>query len=245
MPAQRTVEDFILTSRFLKTEVKSIIYLPPNYSPLYTYPLVIAQDGRDYFNLGRIAGLTDSLIEKKAIVSPVICAIPYADVKQRWHRYHPDGDQHEAFIKYLVFELLPQLKAKYALDDLASSRTLLGDSLGGTVSFITALRFPHTFGQVIMQSPYVNDKMLHQVATYPEAEKLAIYHTIGLKEDEVKTTWGDLADFLTPNRALHDALKQQGLASYEYKELEGNHTWKTWQADLGNALMAMLAREEA
>ena len=240
MSAQRTVEDFILSSRFLNTQVKTIMYLPPNYSPLYTYPLVIAQDGRDYFNLGRIASLTDTLIEEKKIKAPIICAIPYDNVKQRWHRYHPDGDQHDAFIKFLVFELLPKLKAQYALDDLASARTLLGDSLGATVSLITALRFPNTFGQAILQSPYVNDRMLQQVSTYPHADKLAIYHTIGLNETAVKTTWGDQADFLSPNRELHQALSQLHLAHYDYYELDGDHTWKTWQKDLGKALTTML-----
>ncbi|GGE51446.1 hypothetical protein GCM10011391_32780 [Pullulanibacillus camelliae] len=238
--SQRIVEDFILSSRFLKAEIKAIIYLPPNYSPLYTYPLVIAQDGRDYFNLGRMAGLTDQLIEQKQIMPPVICAIPYENVKQRWHRYHPEGNEQEAYIKCLVFELLPKLKSTYALDDLAHSRTLMGDSLGGTVSLVTALRFPHTFGQVIMQSPYVNERIIQQASAYPNAEKLAIYHTIGLQETEVKTTWEQYEDFLTPNRALHRVLSSQGLAKYQYEELEGNHTWKTWQQDLGHALTTML-----
>ena len=42
-------------------------------------------------------------------------------------------------------------------------RALIGDSLGGTVSLLTALQYPHTFGKVIMQSPLVNETVLRAV----------------------------------------------------------------------------------
>ena len=56
------------------------------------------------------------------------------------------------------------------------------------------------------------------------------------KEYEVHTKDGQIKDFLTPNRTLKNALHQRKI-DYNYVELEGNHTWKTWKPDLPNAIM--------
>ena len=43
------IEEIKLQSKELGEEVLMLVYLPANYSPLYKYSLLIAQDGRDYF----------------------------------------------------------------------------------------------------------------------------------------------------------------------------------------------------
>ena len=79
--SKSTLEELKFTSSILEEEVEAIVYLPPHYSPLYTYPLVIAQDGQDYFNLGRIARAADQLIGEDSIRSIIIVGLPYKNQK--------------------------------------------------------------------------------------------------------------------------------------------------------------------
>ena len=46
-----TVQDLTLFSDAFQEEMQLLIYLPPNYSPLYKYSVLIASDGKDYFQL--------------------------------------------------------------------------------------------------------------------------------------------------------------------------------------------------
>jgi enterochelin esterase-like enzyme len=103
---------------------------------------------------------------------------------------------------------------------------------------MTALQYPHTFGKVLLQSPYVDEKVLDAVTAFSEPQLLDIYHVIGTKETDVKTTSGEISDFLTPNRQLADLLKSRPFP-YFYEEFEGDHTWKHWQPDLKRALKKM------
>jgi enterochelin esterase-like enzyme len=239
MVLKGTIEELKLKSSTLQTDVEAMVYLPPHYSPLYTYPLIIAQDGQDYFNLGRIASLTDQLLMERRIRDVIIVGLPYEDKRERWHRYHPDGDFQEAYLRFMTREVLPAVEKQYAVDYLASERFLIGDSLGGSISFNAALRYPHTFGNVIMQSPFVNEAMIGKVKGFDLPSQISIYHSIGTNETAVETTWGQHADFLEPNRRLQMAINEKPFASYTYVENEGNHTWTYWQGDLENALLTL------
>lgn len=230
-----TIEELNVSSDFLEDTLITRLYLPKNYSPLFTYPLIITQDGPDYFNLGRLGTLLTELSEAGDIEKVIVCGIPYPEIKTRWKRYHPDGDQHTSYLHFLHRELLPKLRDNYAVESLASGVTLLGDSLGGTVSFLAALHYPNAFGNVIMQSPFINDQLIEKAALETPST-LRLYHSIGRKETKVKTTHGETADFLTPNRALYNLLKSRPLSSYYFEEHDGDHTWGAWQPDLEKAL---------
>ena len=73
---------------------------------------------------------------------------------------------------------------------------------------------------------------------FAESQLLDIYHVIGNKETEVKTTNGKVSDFLTPNRKLSNIFTQKSF-TYFYEEFNGDHTWTYWQPDLKRALKMM------
>ncbi|WP_096199131.1 alpha/beta hydrolase [Bacillus sp. FJAT-45350] len=225
-----------LFSKHLQENVSILLYLPPNYSPLYTYDLLIAQDGDDYFRLGRIATQAEELIVEDEIKDIIIVGIPYPSVEERRERYHPKGSKHKQYLRFLAEELLPYLDQEFHTHQLAAGRTLIGDSLGATVSFYTTIAYPNSFGQLIMQSPYVNDDFITNGEKINPA--LSIYHVIGTGETEVKTTNNKTKDFLSPNRKLKEVLSKQS-HSYFYNEFEGDHTWLYWQQDLKAALKMM------
>lgn len=230
-----TINDIKFDSKELGETLNILVYLPANFSPLYKYNLMIAQDGKDYFQLGRIARVADELLENNEIENVIIVGIPYQNVQDRRRKYHPDGEQNDAYIRFLAHELIPYLDEKYPTLHVGNSRILIGDSLGATVSLMTAVMYPNIFGKVILQSPLVDDKVLQAVVDHPNPHLLDVYHIIGKGETEVKTTNGSIQDFLTPNRELHQLFKDKGFQTF-YEEFDGNHTWKFWQPDLKRAL---------
>ena len=61
------LKNYTLQSLELGEEMQLLVYLPANFSPLYKYSLLIAQDGRDYFQLGRIGRLADEFLFKEKL----------------------------------------------------------------------------------------------------------------------------------------------------------------------------------
>ncbi|RSL30226.1 esterase family protein [Salibacterium salarium] len=213
------------------------VYLPPNYSRLYTYHLAITQDGRDYFQLGRIGRKMETALEEGA-EDTIVIGIPYPSVEQRRYWYHPDSEGSTAYIQFLVKELLPFLEDTYKTPNLAQGRTLIGDSLGASISLLAALFYPYSFSRVMMHSPFVNDTVLQAVRQTDSWHSFDIYHTIGTEETNVETTDGNIQDFLSPNRDLYQLLQKKG-SRYYYHEFEGGHFWKYWEKDLPDAIRFM------
>lgn len=232
------MHDKEITSQYLNETLKLTWYLPEAFSPLYKYHICIMQDGNDYFQLGRLATLSDRLHTDRSITNTIFVGIHYRDKYDRREKYHPAGEQQEAYIKFLTREVVPFLDDVLPTLHMGKSRTLMGDSLAGTLALMTAIRYPNTFGQVIMQSPYVDETVLEKVKAAENMYPIDIYHSIGINETEVKTTDGNVSDFLTPNRQLHNMLLQKRI-NHIYHELNGEHTWKAWQKDLPRALSTM------
>lgn len=234
------ISEIMFESKELKETVPILLYLPSTFSPLYKYSVCIAQDGRDYFQLGRIGRVTEQLMNEKEIENLIIVGIPYKDVKDRWKKYHPAGKQHLAYIRFLALELVPFLDENLPTYQMGMGRALIGDSLAATVSLVTALQFPHTFGRVILQSPYVDESVIEAVENFEQPHLLSIYHIIGKLETEVKTTSQQIEDFLSPNRELNVVIESKAFP-YFYEEFEGDHTWTYWQPDLERALKKMFS----
>ncbi|WP_066071256.1 alpha/beta hydrolase [Neobacillus soli] len=230
-----TIKELTFHSVELGEEMQLLVYLPANFSPLYKYSLLIAQDGRDYFQLGRIGRLADEFLFDREIENLIIVGVPYKDVADRRRKYHPDGVQNPKYIRFLAHELVPFLDKEFPTYHMGSTRALIGDSLGATVSLMTALQYPHTFGKVLLQSPYVDEQVLALVEDFSEAQLVEIYHVIGKLETEVQMTDGKVSDFLSPNRNLSKVISEKRF-TYFYEEFTGNHTWTYWQPDLRRAL---------
>ncbi|WP_156177658.1 esterase family protein [Bacillus sp. SA1-12] len=232
------IKEHLFHSAALQEELTLLIYLPENFSPLYKYSLLIAQDGQDYFRLGRVGRQVDALMKNEEIDNIIVVGIPYHDVEDRRKKYHPSGAKFQAYIRFLTHELVPYLDQEFPTYQVGYGRALIGDSLGATLSLMTGLAYPNTFGKLILQSPFVNDEVLQAVKDFKGSSRPTVYHQIGKKETEVKTTHGEIEDFLTPNRELKSVISEKGF-SYTYEEFDGDHTWKYWQPALTPILRLM------
>lgn len=230
------VEDITIYSEELKEDMQLLVHLPYNYSPLYKYSIVIASDGKDYFQLGRVPRVVDELLENREIENIIFIGVPYKSVQDRNNKYEPTGSQHAAYLRFLAHELVPYIDENYPTYQVGMGRTLIGDSLAATVSLMAALKYPNIFGRVILQSPKVGPEMMETVSKFNSAHNFTVYHVIGTGETEVKLTSGDTADFLSPNRELNQLMKEKSFPIF-YEEFDGDHTWKYWQPDLKRALI--------
>lgn len=232
---QGKIEEVLLYSEALGEDVQILIHLPHNYTPLYKYAVLFGSDGKDYIQYGRIGRVIDEQMEENEIENVIFVGIPYKSVKERRRMYHPEGDKHEAYIRFLAHELVPYIDKHYPTYQVGTGRALIGDSLAATISLLTAIKYPNTFGKVILHSPYVDDYVLEKVKSAQDSSAFSIYHVIGTEETEVETQVDGIQDFLQPNRALKEAIENKGF-DYFYDEFNGNHTWKYWQADMPRAI---------
>jgi enterochelin esterase-like enzyme len=232
---QGKIEDITLYSKALEEDMQLLIHLPHNYSPLYKYSILIASDGKDYFQLGRIGRVVDEFLEADEIENIIVVGVPYKSVAERRRMYHPDGDRHEAYIRFLAHELVPYIDEHYPTYQIGAGRGLIGDSLAASISLLTALKYPNIFGKVILHSPYVNDSVIKLVEQAKDPSSFSIYHVIGEDETEVNTTVDGIQNFITPNRQLNKVLTEKGF-QYFYEEFKGDHTWKYWQPDVRRAI---------
>lgn len=230
------VKDLQFYSEALQEELQLLIYIPVNYSPLYKYNILLAMDGKDYFQLGGIPRLADELIDNYEMEQTIIVGIPYKNVYDRQKKYIPTGEEHEAFLRFLAHELVPYLDNEFSTYQLGSSRAVIGDSMAATAALMAAIKYPSVFGKAVLQSPYVDEVVLNTIKNANHYESLYIYHIIGTGENRVVTTDKSVKDFLTPNRALHSLMKDRNFHTF-YEEFNGNHTWKYWKPDLKRALI--------
>ena len=207
-----------IDSEYLQEEISLKIYTPEGYSPFQQYNICMMQDGNDYYQMGRVASVSDQLHEDGDIEHTIFIGIHYQDKYDRRKKYHPDGEQQDAYIQFLSQEVVPFLDENFSTLKTGQSRILMGDSLAGTLALMTAIKYPHIFGNIIIQSPYIDQTVLQLVKNTEDLPVLNIYHTIGENETAVKTTDGSILDFLIPNRELSKLLLNKGM-NYEYKEL--------------------------
>lgn len=229
------INELTLYSKALGEEMELLVYLPEQYTPLYKYSVLIASDGKDYFQFGRLPRLLERLREEDAIDRTIVVGVPYKSVSERRRMYHPEGDRNSDYIRFLAHELVPFIDAEFPTYQVGAGRALIGDSLAATVSLVTACKYPHTFGKAVCHSPYVDDSVLAAVKNVADPTCFDIYQVIGTGETEVKTTVDGVRDFLTPNRELRKVIEKKGFSSF-YEEFSGEHTWKYWQQDMDRAI---------
>lgn len=237
------IDHFSFTSPALRETIEVLAYLPPDYPMGGPYRYILSQDGKDYFQLGRIGRALEKLIAENKMEPVLFFGIPYRDRRDRREKYHPDGLKRKAYTQFLAEELVPFVEEHYYLHSDQRSRALAGDSLGATVSLLTAVERPDIFGKLMLHSPFVDDSVLQAAKKFHHWPSLKVYHVIGSKETSVKMTGGKTADFLTPNQSLSAIIgKDQG--NYFFDIFPGEHSWKYWQPDLNRALPWLFPAQE-
>lgn len=224
-----SIQEITIPSRHLGTEERIMIYTPHRYSPLYSYPVLYIQDGDDYLSLGRLPSLLDQLSSTREIQDVIAVFIP-VDKAVRTSRYHPKGEAHVAYKRFLAEEVVSYVDRHYSTHPLGQARTLLGESLGGVASLLTACTYPHTFAQVASQSGAFDSMICDLVDGWELESPLSVYMEIGDEETSVETSRGTI-DLVKGNQQMREVLQKKGV-TLRYERFKGDHTWGYWQANL-------------
>ncbi|MFC0212519.1 alpha/beta hydrolase [Paenibacillus chartarius] len=234
---QRTVVKETLYSNRLQEERQLRIYLPPGYNEVLSYPVLYCQDGEQFFNFGRLAtSLTAGILDDG--LEPAIAVGVDVDTATRTAEYAPEGERHDAYLRFFAEELLPFVEERYPVRRTAGERIAAGDSLGGTVSLHLALAYPHLFGNVLSLSGAFFERTRLQLEEAGDLSQLRIHMLVGLDETEVKTERGTF-DFVEANRLTREILLRAG-ANLTYEEKPGKHLWGFWQQELPAILRLFL-----
>lgn len=166
-----------------------------------------------------------------------------ADSLARW----TDSICNDAFVEYLVIELLPWLVEEF---DISPGRNLLaGLSLTGLSAVHAALKFPEAFPRVLALSGsfWWNNMWLPQEIRRRPCSGVAFRLTVGVEETIQTTTHKNhgqellqAESQLESNREMRDALVSAGYR-VSYLEHPGGHDVPSWRATLGESLTALLA----
>jgi enterochelin esterase-like enzyme len=149
--------------------VKAHVHLPPGYEPhgARRYPVLYVNDGQDWDAVGFDATLA-RLRRDGAIAPAIVVAIDMPPDRMGAYglsdrkagrslvgdtRYGPVGAKADAYSRWLVERLVPQVDARYRTKRDAADRTILGWSLGALNAFNLGWQYPEVFGRVGAFSP--------------------------------------------------------------------------------------------
>ena len=203
--------------------------------------LVLFLDGSGAWQLLPSRNLLDNLFHDGRI-GPTIAV--YADSPDR----ERDLACSDAYLAFLVDELLPWVQEKYGVDIAPATTVISGRSLGGLFAGYACLRRPDVFGNAMMQSPSLwwgqardgrNEWLTRQFEATP-GSRARYFVAPGLFETGANSPTS--ISILDSSRHFRDVLRTQG-GSIEYREVFGGHDPLNWEVSLPEGIELFLGQK--
>lgn len=231
-----------IPSAALNRPVPITIYLPASFTmePEHRYPLLVLHDGTDYLRHAAADTVLDNLIHRGLVPEFVVA---FCDPSDRLTEY-ADDERHARFV---ADELVPYLERHLPLIGKRDARCLGGASFGAVATLSTAIRYPETFGRLLLQSGSfagASDECIepsdHDIWR-PVYDFVRRYRDDPVKvADHVFMSCGLLEPMISENRAMHPLLKGAGMQVVLGEVLDG-HTWGCWRDMIGIGLPWLFA----
>jgi enterochelin esterase family protein len=135
------------------------VYVPKQYNPAKPAALMVFQDGGSYVNTNgqyRAPTVFDNLIAKKEMpvtigvfVNPGVIPATEEGKRDRSNRSLEYDSLGDAYAKFLLAELLPEVARKYNFTIDPDLRAICGASSGGICAFTVAWERPDAFRKVL------------------------------------------------------------------------------------------------
>ncbi len=151
-----TLQEFKHVSKvFGEAERDYWIYTPAGYDGAEVLPYMIFQDGRGFVKGSwKATVVLDNLIHKKKIPSMIAIFINPGELKDksgktiRWNRSKEYDAVNDQYSRFLLEELLPEVKLKFKLTEDPNKIGIAGSSSGGICAFTAAWERPDKFRRV-------------------------------------------------------------------------------------------------
>ncbi|WP_027954883.1 alpha/beta hydrolase [Halobacillus kuroshimensis] len=223
------ISNHSIESVFLK---KTVTYrlLKSGEAPGDCVDLLIVHDGDDYLKLGMLKEQFENDLQKGLGRNTCFILLPPGTSIDRWHYYHSEGRDVQAFQQFIYEELLPELRETFKIRKLG----MLGDSLAGAVSLRLALHDPNQWTHILLQSAAFSEKDIKGGANLHKILPWTIYQSVGTGEDDfVSPITNEYLYILTRNRQLKTSIQT---AQHIYVESDHGHLWECWREDLSSAV---------
>lgn len=219
----------------LKRQRRIWLYLPLDYDKSKrSYPVLYLQDGQNVFDAATAyAGEwgVDEYLNQLAIRQACIVVAIDNGGNQRMQEYNPYTNKQfgkaegKAYSLFLAKTLKPYIDKHYRTMTGPRFTTIAGSSMGGLISFYTAISYPEVFGNAGVFSPsfWIAPKIFEEAEKrLPHLASSAFYFYGGGKEGD------SLIENLTKMQQLFG--KQPGLRQKTAVIAAGQHNEKFWQA---------------
>lgn len=215
------------TSRiFPGAEHEAWLYIPAQYDPAKPACLMVFQDGGGYVRRDgawRVPVVFDNLIHQKAMpvtiglfINPGVVPAAHEKALPRFNRSVEYDGRGDRYARFLLEEVIPEVKKKYAISDDPNDRAIAGASSGAVCAFTVAWERPDAFRRVFSTiGTYVGLRGADEYATLvrkTEPKPLRIFLQDGTQDLNI---YG--GDWWMANQAMQRALV---FAGYEV-----NHVW--------------------
>jgi predicted alpha/beta superfamily hydrolase len=226
------------------------IYTPADLEPGAN--LLMLHDGQNLFDPERsyvhgqtwqVAETADQLIADGLMPPTVIVGIDHGGDR----RLREFGHGASSYGRFVVREVLPYLRATYAVRRDVAGTALGGSSMGGLVTLQIAAMFPDVFGRILVFSPSVwwNRRAVLRTIRRPGPIGGLFSRSRGLRDDtdvwlSIGLQEGDSA--VADARRLRDVIltmrrgNQSRLRYVEYSD--GTHSERSWAQQLRRALIS-------
>lgn len=220
------------------------VYTPPGYNPAGApYNVALLFDGKLYLALGA-ATTFDNMLADGVIPPLVVVLVDSNDDRDAELTPNPK------FQSFIADELMPWVRAHYAISADPRRAVVGGASWGGLTATFTGLSHPELFGNVLSQSGgfywwpagYQETHVVSSDTGWLTQEyarhgrlPLRFYMEVGSQE---------AIDMVFPNRYLRDLLRDKG-HEVTYQERVSGHDQIGWRDTLPNGLIALIGTKQA
>lgn len=225
----KLTQELLFNSKILGYQLMYSVYLPSNYQPGTTYPVIYVTDGYEYLHerMGNMKVVLDNLIDQKKIEPVIAVFIDHREpVNRANNRRMTELALNNKYLTFFRDEFIPQIEKNYPVSRQPDGRAILGTSMGGLTAAYFAFQSPGLFGLAGIQSPAFWFKPeIYKMCENPENPPVKIYMTSGTVNDTAEGA-----------RKMRDIL-DRSTCTYQYQETHQGHSWGNWRDSLDDILI--------
>ena len=234
--------ELMVRSQAQRRDNRVTLYLPARFRSSASYPLLVVHDGGDFLEYASMKIVLDNLIHCLDMAETVVAFTYPGD---RLSEY-PNSGPHA---RWITKELVPQLEEQFPLVAHPSGRCLMGSSFGAIASLTTAVRYPETYGALLLQSGsfvFTDIGALHggDRAFDPVVRFMNRYRARPKRVAErLFMSCGMYEPLITFNRAMVPTFTETGMR-VNYTESRDGHNWESWRDRLRDGLSWVFPGEQ-
>ena len=222
-------KDILMNSKVMGYQITYSIYIPHNYKPNHTYPVVYIMDGYEYIHdrLGNMITILDNLIHLKKIAPVVAVFIDHREpVNRSNNRRMVELAMNERYLEFLTSELMPVIERNYRVSKDPVQRAIMGTSMGGLSAAYFAFSKPEIFGLAGIQSPAFWFKPeIYTLCDNPDKPPVKIFMTTGMINDRSEGAF------------KMKSLLDKNTCNYQFRQVNQGHSWGNWRDLIDDVLI--------